>query len=193
MRFAIAVVLCAGACVPDELRTLEIPTSQEVDVPGRTIGVSNPLTPDDVFPSSAISDALSQAMQQSFATEEIDKDAVDSLRLTLLKATVTEPEENGNIVRTLGFLVSAAFFVGTEGVDPVLVAESEDGAFDDPPPVEYEFPLTDAELVDVLKAGDTIDMTAEVATEDPPQFATTIRFDVNLTVLVNPIGALNGR
>lgn len=191
-RILAAAALMAGGCVPDELRTLTIPTSKEIEVPGQGIGVSNPLVPDDVFPADAIGEALSQQMQESFATNDVDKDAVDSLKLTLLKATVLDPDENGTRVRDLGFLESGTFFVGAEGQEPVKVAESAEGAFDDPAPVEYAFELTDAELAPVLKASDQLTMTADVVPGERPRFATTVRFDVELTVLVNPVGALNG-
>ncbi len=192
--FLFVVVVAGSACIPEGLRTIEIPTESEVEVPGTGVGLTNPLAPDDVFPSDAISEALAQSMSQSFATNEIDKDAVDSLKLTTLKATVTEPNEGNTQVRDLGFLKKATFFVGgPEGADEEKVAESKDGDFDtDPAPTAYDFPLTGNELVRVFKDSDALTMRADIEPDERPQFATTVRFDVVLTVVVNPVGALNG-
>lgn len=182
--------LAGSGC--DDLRTVTIPSSTEVDVPGQGILAGNPLVPEQVFPSDVISEALAQAISQEFDTSGYDKDAVDSLKLSKLSMTVTEPNEGNRQVRGLGFINKLTISVAGDGVDPVVVAESDDGVFDSSPgPVEYDMPLTGAELKEAFQAGDQMDMTADLEPGPPAQFETTVRFDTELTVVVNVFGAVN--
>lgn len=178
-----------NALIPEGARTFTVPADSEVTIPGSMIVGNNPLAPEEVFPDG-FGAVLSQQIEQSFSTQDIDKDAVESLTLTSLHVTVQDPEENGRKVRHLGFLDGMRFFLSAGEVEPRLVAESEEGAFDDEP-VEYDFPVTGAELADLLSAGDELDMTAEVEATGRPQFATTLLFEVELTVVADVAGALN--
>lgn len=185
----VAVVVGLTGC--ESLRTVTVPAESEVEVPGAGILGNNPLAPDDVFPPG-LSEALAESIAQSFDTAGYDKDAVDSLKLTKLKMTVTEPNEGNNQVRGLGFLESLTISIGAEGVDAVVVAESEAGAFDGQPgPIEYDMPLTDAELQPVFVAADQMEMSADLVPSDPPNFATTVLFETELTIIVNVFGAIN--
>jgi hypothetical protein len=188
----VAVACCASATACSELTTFTVPAESEIEVPGAPIVGNNPLVPDDVFPGALLSQALSDALQQSFDTQGYDKDAVDSLQLTKLSMTVKDAEENGRAVRGLGFLKSLAVSVGADGFDAVVAAQSEDGAFDGTPgPASYDVPCTKAELKDMFAGSEALDMTADVETGTPPNFNTTVVFTTELTVQVNVVGALN--
>ena len=52
-------------------------------------------------------------------------------------------------------------------------------------------PLTDAELKPAFVAADQMDMKADLVPSDPPNFATTVLFETELTILVTVFGALN--
>jgi hypothetical protein len=132
---------------------------------------------------------LSQSIQQEFSTEDIQKEAVASMKVTTMTVTVRDPEENGQQVRDLGFLDSMEFFLGAGDVGPLSVAFSAEGAFDSDP-VSYTFELTEEELVDVLNAADTMEMTADIVPEGRPNFETTLDFHVETTVVVDAQGAL---
>lgn len=187
----VGAVAMPGVSGCDELRTITIPSESSFEVPGAVGG--NPLLPDDVFPAGLLSEALAQSMEQSFNTQSVDKDAVDSLKLTKMTLTVVEPDQDGRPIRGLGFLESLTVSLGAAGVEGVVVAQSASGAFDgEPGPVFYDVPLTEAELAPALKASDSIDMTAEAVPSDPPNFATEVLFSTELTVVVNVVGALNG-
>ena len=190
----VVVVVVAAVCWTtgcDSLRTVVVPAESEIEVPGSVGLGGNPLAPDDVFPAD-LSDILAQSIAQSFDTAGYDKDAVDSLKLTKLKMTVTEPNEGNNQVRGLGFIETLTISLGAEGADAVVVAASDAGAFDgDPGPVEYDMPLTDAELQPVFVAAEQMDMTADLAPSDPPNFSTKVLFETELTVVVNVFGAVN--
>ncbi|MDP2344630.1 MAG: hypothetical protein Q8O67_27015 [Deltaproteobacteria bacterium] len=191
MKLLVAVVVVVAVAGCPSLTTVVVPAESEIEVPG-SVGLNgNPLAPDDVFPPG-LSEALAQSIAQSFDTAGYDKDAVDSLKLTKMKMTVTEPNEGNNQVRGLGFLEKLTISLGAEGVDAVVVAESDAGAFDgDPGPVEYDMPLTDAELQPVFVAAEQMDMTADLVPSTPPNFATTVLFETELTIQVNVIGAIN--
>jgi hypothetical protein len=181
---------CEGC---DSLRTLVVPTETEITVPGAAILGSNPLVPAQVFPASALSQALAAALAQSISTEGVNKAAVDSLKLTAMTLTVKDPQQGGRQIRGLGFLQSLVVDIGAEGAAPVAVAASADGAFAGTPgPVNYDMPLTDAELVEVFKASDALDVTADVTPGNPPNFETTVVFATEMTVLVNVGGAIFG-
>ncbi len=199
MRSFTSPIVVAGALASlqlmgcSELTTVKIPAESEIEVPGQGILAGNPLVENQVFPSDALSEALAQSIAQTFDTAGYNKDAVDSLKLTKLTMTVTEPNEGNNQVRGLGFINKLTISVSADGVDPIVVADSDDGAFDGSPgPVGYDMPLTDAELVEAFKAGDQLDMSADLEPSDPPQFATTVLFETELTVQVNVVGALGG-
>ena len=128
---------------------------------------------------------------QSFSTEGIDPAAVASAKLTKMRVVVTEPEENGMQVRDLGFLRSLSFSLGTASIEGRVVAFSTDGAFDEGP-IEYEFERSDAELVDLIQTGEDLEMTGEIEVEGRPNFATTLRFEVEVTVVADLQGALEG-
>lgn len=194
-RFVVVIALLAGLSAAtgcESIRTVKVPSSSTVKVPGQGVLAGNPLAEEQMFPSDAISDALASSISQEFDTAGYDKDAVDSLKLTELKITVVEPNEGNTQVRGLGFLEKLSITVAGDGVAPVLVAESEDNDFDgDPGPIVYEMPLTDAELVEAFQAGDALQMDADVVPGDPPQFETEVQFDTELTIVVNVIGAIN--
>ncbi len=189
--WVVVVVVALAGC--ESLTTIKVPAESEIEVPGSAaILPGNPLVPEQVFPSDAISQALAQSIAQSFDTAGYDKDAVDSLKLTQLTMTVTEPNEGNNQVRGLGFLEKLTISLAAEGVDAVVVAESDEGVFDgDPGPTEYDMPLTENELKQVFVAGDQMDMSADLEPSDPPNFATTVLFETELTIVVNVFGAVS--
>jgi hypothetical protein len=105
---------------------------------------------------------------------------------------VQDAVQNDRAVRGLGFLESLAVAVGAEGFDPVLAAQSDAGAFDGTPgPATYAVPPTDAELAEVFRGSDALELTPDVVPSDPPNFNTTVVVKTELTVVVNVIGALN--
>jgi hypothetical protein len=185
---ALGSSLLAGGCIPAGLLTFEIEAEEEVSVPGKDIAPGNALAPTETVPVD-LGGALSENMEQSFSTEGVKKEAVDSLKLTGLRVDVTNPEEGGRILRDLSFFTSLKFFLGADGVDPVLVAESEDGVFN-PEVIAYDFPVTEAELKGILDASDQLIMTTEAEVNDRPNFKTDLVFSVTLTAVANPAGAL---
>lgn len=189
--------LCLGATacdlnalVPEEARTIVVPAESEVTVPGQQIIGTNPLLPDEVLPAG-LGPTLSSELERSFSTEGVDPNAVASAKLTQMRVVVTEPEENGQRVRDLGFLRSLAFSLGTDGIPGRVVAFSADGAFDEDP-IEYEFERSEAELVDLIQSGEDLTMTGDIEVEGRPNFATTLRFEVEITVVADLQGALGG-
>lgn len=183
-----AIVALAGCELVDSARTVVVPAETEVTVPGRPVVGGNPLVPADVIPSD-LGAVLSQQVTQQIATEGVPRDAVDSMKVTRFSLVVEDPVQGGQQVRDLGFLERVAFSLGAADLEPVLVAASPAGAFDDDP-VELDLELTEAELVDVLKASDQLDMEADFEV-DPrgPAFDTTVLFQTEVTILVNPVGA----
>lgn len=189
---AIFVVVAAGAGCGD-LTTIKVPAESSITVPGQDILGGNPLAADQVFPSAALSEALAKALQQSFDTSGYDKDAIDSLTLTKLSMTVKDPQQGNRQIRGLGFIEKLTVSVSTDGVAPIIAAESADGVFaGNPGPASYEMPLTGTELVSLFQAGDSLDMTADLEPGEPPNFATTVDFETELTIKVNIGGVLNG-
>jgi hypothetical protein len=178
----------------ESLRTIEIPAETTIEVPGTAGLGGNPLAPEQVFPADVLGQLLSEALQQSFSTEGVDKDAVDSLTLTQLDMFVDDPDEAGRQVRDLGFLSSLTVSASAENADALVVAESAEGVFaTSPAPTSYVMPLTGAELKPLLDASDAINLGADmVPSNTPPNFATEVRFVSELTVVVNVVGALNG-
>jgi hypothetical protein len=190
---ASTLLLLACGCDP-KLTTLEVPAEIAVTVPGRAGLGGNPLSPQQVFPPNALSQVLSDQLAQSFSTQGVDKDAVDSIKLTQFELIIDDPDEAGTQVRDLGFLESLGISCSGGGVGPVVVATSAAGAFGtDPAPTSYAMPLTGAELKPVLDAAESIEMAADMVPSDqPPNFDTEVRFVTNMTVLINVVGALNG-
>src|SRR5688572_12433159 len=88
----------ASGCIPESLRTFEVPADTTVDVPGSPIGGSSPVAPETVFPPGALNEAIQQALAQSFSTEGLDKDAIDSLKLTEMRIVAEDAVENENQV-----------------------------------------------------------------------------------------------
>jgi hypothetical protein len=174
--------------IPEDARTLTIPADSEVTVPGSIDVGNNPLVDNEIFPSD-FGGLLSNQLEQSFSTENVQKEAVASMKLTKLTVTVTNPEEGGRQVRDLSFIDSLDFYLSAGELDPRLVAESADGAFADDP-ISYDFELTDAELADLLDAGDAMTMTADLVPGDRPNFATDLLFEAELTVIVDAAGAV---
>jgi hypothetical protein len=194
----VGMVLIVGACAGplgcEQLTTVVVPAESEIEVPGANILGGNPLVPDDVFPAGVLSEALAQSISQSIDTAGADKDAVDSLVLTKLTLTVLEPNEGNRQVRGLGFIEALSILVSAEGVSPVVAAASAPGAFDGSPgPVSYEMPTTDAELVEIFRAGDALDMSAELEPSEPPNFGTRVKFETEVTLQINVVGALSPR
>jgi hypothetical protein len=176
-----------------ELTTVVVPAESEIEVPGAGILAGNPLVDSDVFPAGALSDALAQSIAQTFDTAGYNKDAVDSLTLSKLSMTVIDPNEGDRQLRGLGFIEALSIAVSAEGTDAVVAAESAAGAFDGAPgPVAYDMPVTNNELVGVFKAADQMNMDADLQPSDPPQFTTTVKFETELTIKVNVVGALGG-
>ncbi|MCC7071453.1 MAG: hypothetical protein IT383_09025 [Deltaproteobacteria bacterium] len=175
----LAAALAAG-CPPIETK---IPSSETFTVPGAGVLGGNPLAPEMAFPADVVGEALAQAVQQSFDTSGYEKGAVKSLKLTALSLTVLEPNQGNVQVRDLGFLRSLAVSLGGAEGEPTLVAESAAGAFDDDP-VEYHVPLTGAELAETFKSSNTLEMTADVVPDAPPQFATDVQVDAEITVQI---------
>lgn len=177
----VLVIVGAAAALGCEPLELKVPSSTSVEVPGSGILNGNPLVPDQVFPAGLVGDALAQSLSQSFDTAGYEKGAVKSLKLTALTLTVVDAEQGGQTVRHLGFLEELTIFLGAPGGEPIQVAGSGAGDFDDRP-VRYDVPLTGAELADAFKAADTIEMTADVTPGTPPQFDTEVTIDSELTV-----------
>ncbi len=192
VRSALGLLGLTTTIACGQLTTFAVPAESEITVPGAPVVGNNPLVADQVFPGSLLSQALSRALQQSFDTQGYDKDAVDSLRLTSLSMEVEDAEQNGRQVLGLGFLESLAVSMGAEGFAAVVVAQSEEGAFEGTPgPARYEVPCSDAELKEMFAGSDALEMSADVQTNGPPSLDTTVRFRSELTVQVNVFGALN--
>lgn len=196
---AAAVSMLAGCPgTIDDLLTFEETVTSEITVPGSGIGINNPLAPDDVFPVD-FGDLMGDQLQQSFDSEGIEKDLVSSLKVTAMSVEVTNPDEagNGRIVNSMEFLERLAFTLSNETTadgEGVLVAESDEGAFDVENIIQYDFPVTDAELVEVLQGGNELlmdtDLETEPAPDDRPLTNADLEFSVTLTVVANPAGAL---
>jgi hypothetical protein len=198
MTSVVAVGLLAGCPgAIEDLLTFDETVEQSITVPGSGIGINNPLAPDDVFPFD-FGDVLGSQLQQQFDTEGIDKDLVSSLKVTAMRVEVTNPDEAGDrIVNSMEFLERLAFTLGNENTaegEGVLVAESAEGAFDTENIVAYDFPVTDAELVEVLQGGNDLVMDTDLQTEPPPDDRpltnADLLFSVTVTVVANPAGAL---
>jgi hypothetical protein len=188
------LVLCGcdlNALIPEDARTFTVPATSSVTVPGTFSVGQSPLAPDEVIPAD-LGSILSSQLQQEFSTQDVQKEAVASMKLTGMKLTVEDAVENGTVVRHAGFLSSLEFSMTAGELDPVLVAFSGDGAFDGEP-TEYDFELTDAELVDVLNGGDALIMSGDLETDGRPNFDTTLRFDVETTVIADAVGAVESQ
>ncbi len=190
--FCAAVV--SSGCIPADIRTVEVPVESEpLQVPGDQPAGDNPYAPDMVFPID-FGELLGQKLNEQISVEGVDKDAVESLKMTALSVEVTNPEENGRIIRDLTFLESMAFAVKAgEGGDPTPVASSADGVFDEDERIQYDFEMTNAELVGVLASEEGIDMDVDLETDERPSSiqAPTIIFRAVMTVIIDPVGALN--
>jgi len=179
------LVGCEG--VGQDLLTYDEEVSAEITVPGADLLGVNPLLPDQVFPAD-FGQAISSELNQSFSTQGADPDSVQSVKLIALDVVVTEPEENGTKVRHLGFIESLSFDMSAGDLGPIRVAASEPGAFDDDP-VEYDFPVTEEELKELL-AESEMDMSANLETDNQPTFATELVFTAVIRVVADPVGAL---
>ena len=194
-----AIVVVAGAatasgCIPADIRTVEIPVESEpLAVPGDQPAGENPYAPDMVFPVD-FGELLGAKLNEQISVEGVDKDAVESLKMTSLSVEVTNPEENGRIIRDLTFLESMAFGIraGADG-DPIAVASSEAGVFDEDERIAYDFEMTNTELVGVLASDEGLEMYVDLETDERPSSiqAPTIVFKAVLTVVIDPVGALN--
>jgi hypothetical protein len=180
-----------GLAACGDLTTFTVPAETSVEVQGAPLLGGNPLLPEQVFPGELIGQAMSDALNQSFDTQGYDKDAVSSLKLTALTLTVVDPVENDRAVRGLGFLDSLAVAVSAEGFAPVSAAASEAGAFDGTPgPADYAVPTTGAELQELFRSSDALELEPDVVLSDPPNFTTTVVIATELTVVVDVFGAL---
>jgi hypothetical protein len=181
LRVTLIVVggLVLTGCPPLETK---VPSSTTISVPGEGILNGSPLAPEQAFPADVIGEALAQSVSQSIDTSGQEKGAVKSLKMTSLKLTVLDPSPQGVQIKDLGFLNSLAVSVAAPGGEPVLCAQSEPGDFDDPAPIEYDVPLTGNELADVLKSADTLELVADVEPAEPPQFATDVQVDSEMTI-----------
>lgn len=185
-----SLVAMSTGCNFDELRTLDIDAESRITVPGSPLGPANPLLPEQIFPAD-FGELMAQEISRTFSTEGVDKDAVDSLKLSSMRVEVVDAVENGRTVRDLSFLESLQFSLAAGDVGPEVVAFSGDNVF-----VEgltaYDFELTNTELANMLKADAEMGMDAEVTPSGSPNFDTELIFSVTLTVLINPLGAING-
>ncbi len=185
MRFvvvALAVALGVGCNAPP----FDIPSESEFTVPGTGIVGENPLlAPAAAFPTDLVTQALGDAINQSFDTQGYDKGSVKSFKLTKLTLTVTNPQEGGGQqLKDLAFLETLTIFIAAGGGgEPIKVAESDETAFADDQ-LTYDMPLTDAELAEALKSSDALDLTADVTTNEQPQFATDVKVESVLSVVV---------
>lgn len=178
------VVMLGGAC---NAPPFDIPAEEEFTVPGSGIVGGNPLAPGVAFPADLITEALGSAINQSFDTQGYDKGSVKSLKLTKLTLTVTNPEQaGGRELKDLSFLETLTIFIAAGGGgDPIEVASSvgDASAFEEQQLV-YDMPLSDAELAEAFKSSNALDLTADVATNEQPQFATDVKVESVLTVIV---------
>jgi hypothetical protein len=167
--------------------SLDIPSDTTVTVPGTGIGLpGNPLVKDDVFPTADIGDLLAQKVSNSLDTSGYKKEAVKSLKLTAMSMAAKTPDD-GSPDRGLGFFQSLTMFVGD---DKVKVAFSKDGAFDgDPGPKSYDMELTDTDFNDQFQAADALKVDADVDVDDPPTFDTDVKFEFQITAIVNAFQA----
>lgn len=187
--FLVLFIGCDGA---GDLLTYTFDVDNEITVPGKDIVAVNPLVSDEVFPAD-FGALLASELEQSFSTEGVDPNSVSSLQLTKMTIEVTEPEENGRVVRHLEFLDSMSFAIGAGDLEAVEVAYSEEDAFVGEV-TTYDFVVTEAELADYLSEDNEIQMATEFATDPPPgdrpNFDTTIRFTATIQVKADPVGAL---
>lgn len=163
----------------------DIPSESEFTVPGSGIVGGNPLAPAAAFPTDLVTAALGDAINQSFDTQGYDKGSVKSFKLTKLTLTVTNAEQaGGRELKDLSFLETLTIFIAAGGGgDPIKVAESDAEGFADQQ-LTYDMPLTDAELAEALKSSDALDLTADVTTNEQPQFATDVKVESVLSVVV---------
>ena len=170
-----------GGCTPP----FDIPSESTFTVPGSGIIGNNPLAPALAFPADVVTGALADSINQSFDTQGYDKSAVKSFTLTKLTLTVTNPEQGGGReLKDLSFLESLTLFIAAGGGgEPIKVAESDGSAFAEQQ-LTYDMPLTGAELADALKASESLDLTADVETNEQPQFATDVKVESVLTVVL---------
>jgi hypothetical protein len=178
---ALAMGVGAGCNAPP----FDIPSESEFTVPGSGVIGGNPLVPDVAFPADLITSALADSINQSFDTQGYDKGSVKSFKLTKLTLTVTNAEQaGGRELKDLSFLETLAIFIAAGGGgEPIKVAQSDDAAFADGQ-LTYDMPLTDAELAEALKSSDALDLTADVTTNEQPQFATDVKVESVLSVVV---------
>jgi hypothetical protein len=178
---AFAVAVGAGCNAPP----FDIPSESEFTVPGSGIVGGNPLAPALAFPSDVITQALGDSINQSFDTQGYDKGSVKSFKLTKLTLTVTNAEQGGGReLKDLSFLETLTIFIAAGGGgDPIKVAESDASAFAEQQ-LTYDMPLTDAELADALTSSDALDLTADVTTNAQPRFATDVKVESVLSVVV---------
>lgn len=196
--FVLGALLAAASvgvgCIPADIRTVEVPVESEpLQVPGDQPAGENPYAPDMVFPVD-FGELLGQKLNEQISVEGVDKDAVESLKMTALSVEVTNPEENGRIIRDLTFLESMAFAVKAgENGEPIPVASSAEGVFDEDERIAYDFEMTGAELVGVLASDEGLDMDVDLETDERPSSiqAPTIVFRAVMTVIIDPVGALN--
>jgi len=189
MTLLLAAVTSSLACIPEEVRTFTVETeSDPVTVPAMPIVGQNPLAPDQIFPAD-FGSLMGDSLNQEFSTEGVESAAVSSLKLTSMRVEVLDPTTpNGTVVRDLSFVDSLTFAIGGDGVAAEQVAYSADDAFGDEV-IEYDFEMTGQELKPALDTGALV-MEAELSTNDYPNFETDIVFHTELTVVVDPLGAL---
>ncbi len=186
---SIVVVALGQGCACGQV-PLEIPSDTTVMVPGRGINIGRPLDPTEVFPVDVIGPLLSEQISQSLDTSGYKKQAVTSMKLTLMKLTVKDPEDNGRAIRGLAFLSSLIMFVGEDDTK-TKAAFSDDGVFDgNPGPATYTMQLTDAELNPALQAKDTLAVNADVTPGTQPNFDTEVKFDFVMSLTIDPTKAL---
>ena len=193
--FVLVALMGGGAACDevDDLLTYSFDVDSSVTVPGSAELVpGNPLAPDDVFPAN-FGDLLGTELQQSFETNEIDKDAVSKMTLTAMNVVVDDDTDQP-VAFNLDFLDALSFSMSSEGVDPVLVAFSEEGVFEGNR-TAYDFETTGNDLVEVLNGGDSMAMETELTTDPPPDdaptLATTLVFTATIEVVADPVGAVN--
>ena len=157
LTVALAWSLLAGACIPEDLRTLTFQIEESVTVPGKNPLAATGLVIDDVIPAD-LAGTLSEGVQQELNTEDVLTDALERLFFSEITLTVLNLEENGNQVRDLSFLDSLSS-IG-EGDDKTPVATSEADAFA-AGTVSYTFPNDQVELLPFFAANDTLELSAD--------------------------------
>ena len=178
--FSLFVILVCCSCIPEGLRTFTVTIDETVTVPGTSPLVNTALQAADVIPQD-LPGLLSQSLNQELNTQNVPADAIESLQITLITLSVTEPEENGNQVRDLSFFDSLNFSIADDNSSETI-AESEADVFQDGV-ITYTFPQLNTELISFFQTNETLEMQTDVTVTDHPNFETEILFHFEITII----------